>query len=47
MIVKASLMAEIIGLFIDAEVRQQAEASEQIKQLLEADNPLIASFERK
>ena len=42
-----SLMAEIIGLFIDAEVRQQAEASEQIKQLLEADNPLIASFERK
>ncbi len=42
-----SLMGEIIGLFIDAEVRQIAEASLQLKQLLAADNPLIASFERK
>ncbi len=42
-----SLMVEIIGLFIDAEVRSLAEASEQLKQLLLADNPLIASFEHK
>ncbi len=41
------LMSEVIGLFIDAEVRSQAEASQQLKQLLEAKNPLIASFERK
>ena len=42
-----SLMAEMIGLFIDAEVRQQAEASAQFKQLLETENPLIASYQLK
>ncbi|MGK7915436.1 MAG: hypothetical protein AB4038_07795, partial [Prochloraceae cyanobacterium] len=42
-----SVMASIVGLFIDAQVRQTVKASEQLQQLLEADNLLIASFERK
>lgn len=42
-----SLMANIIGLFIDAKVRQQPEASAQLKQLLNTDNPLIKTFECK
>ncbi|MCA1995585.1 MAG: dienelactone hydrolase [Coleofasciculus sp. S288] len=42
-----TLMAEAIGLFIDAHVRNQAEASQALNQLLNASNPLIKSFERK
>ncbi len=42
-----SLMAEIIGLFIDAHVRHQPAALEAFNQLLDAANPSIASFERK
>ncbi|MDJ0702956.1 MAG: hypothetical protein QNJ46_06705 [Leptolyngbyaceae cyanobacterium MO_188.B28] len=42
-----SLMAEIIGLFIDAHVRHQPSAFQELEQLLNVANPLIASFERK
>lgn len=42
-----SLMAEIIGLFIDSYVRHQPEASGGLDQLLNSANPLIKSFERK
>jgi hypothetical protein len=41
-----SVIAEIVGLFIDLHVRQQLKASSQLERLLE-DNSLIASFERK
>ncbi len=41
-----SLMVETIGLFIDAHVRHQAEASQSLDQLLNAANPLIKFFER-
>jgi dienelactone hydrolase len=42
-----NLVAEAIGLFIDAHVRSQASALEALNQLLASNNPLIASFERK
>lgn len=42
-----SLMAEIIGLFIDSYVRHQPEASKGLDHLLNSTNPLIKSFERK
>ncbi|NEQ36853.1 MAG: dienelactone hydrolase [Okeania sp. SIO3I5] len=42
-----SLMAETIGLFIDAHVRQQSIAFDQLKELLNNSHPLIKSFERK
>lgn len=42
-----SLIAETIGLFIDAHVRHQSEASEALNQLLDVANPLITAFERK
>ena len=42
-----SLMAEAIGLFIDACVRQQPESSEELKQLLDSVNPLIQSWDVK
>lgn len=41
------LMAQAIGLFIDAHVRSQATAIAALNQLLASNNPLIASFERK
>lgn len=41
------LIAQAIGLFIDAHVRSQATAIESLNQLLTSNNPLIASFERK
>ena len=42
-----NLMAQAIGLFIDAHVRSQATAIVALNQLLASNNPLIASFERK
>ncbi len=42
-----SLISETIALFIEAQVSKKAEASEQLKQLLTSNNPLIASFESK
>ncbi|NEP06471.1 MAG: dienelactone hydrolase [Okeania sp. SIO4D6] len=42
-----SLMAETIGLFIDAHVRQQSTASDKLKELLNDGHPLIKSLERK
>ena len=42
-----SLMAETIGLFIDAHVRQNSKAFDTLNQLLNNPNPLIKSFERK
>ncbi len=42
-----TLMAEVIGLFIDAHVRSQATALEALSQLLTANTSLVASFERK
>jgi len=42
-----NLVAEVIGLFIDAHVRSQATALEALNQLSASNNPLIASFERK
>lgn len=42
-----SLMAETIGLFIDAHVRQKPKAFDTLNQLLNNPNPLIKSFERK
>jgi len=42
-----NLMAQAIGLFIDAHVRSQATAIVALNQLLAFNNPLIASFERK
>jgi len=41
------LMAETIGLFIDAHVRQQPTALRALNSLLDPANPLIASVERK
>lgn len=41
------LMAEAIGLFIDAHVRHQTPALEALDRLLAANNPLVAAFERK
>ncbi len=41
-----SIIAEVVGLFIDLHVRQQLKASKQLERLLE-DNSLIASFEYK
>lgn len=42
-----SLMAEIIGLFIDTHVRYRPEASLMLHQLLNVTNPLIKSFNIK
>ncbi|OZH52260.1 dienelactone hydrolase [Hydrocoleum sp. CS-953] len=42
-----SLMAETIGLFIDAHVRQKSTAFDQLKELLNNGHPLIKSLERK
>ena len=42
-----SLMAEIISLFIDAHVRSSAEAVAKLSQMLEIDNPSIATFQRQ
>jgi len=42
-----NLMAEAIGLFIDAHVRSQITALDALNQLLNSTHPLIASFERK
>ncbi|MBD2102545.1 dienelactone hydrolase [Leptolyngbya sp. FACHB-261] len=42
-----NLMAEAIGVFIDAHVRCETTALEFLSQLLVSNNPLIASFERK
>ncbi|WP_287527529.1 dienelactone hydrolase [Okeania sp. SIO2C2] len=42
-----SLMAETIGLFIDAHVRQQSTAFDKLKELLNDGHPLIKSLERK
>lgn len=42
-----SVIAEIIGLFIDLQVRQRSAASSQLEQLLTQNNSLIASFEEK
>ncbi|MFB2976702.1 alpha/beta hydrolase family protein [Microseira sp. BLCC-F43] len=42
-----NLLAEAIGLFIDAHVCHQPTALTALTQLLGANNPLIASFERK
>jgi hypothetical protein len=41
------LMAEAIGLFIDAHVRSQPTALDALNQLLNSPHPLIAVFERK
>jgi dienelactone hydrolase len=41
------LMAEAIGLFIDAHVRHQTPAFNALNQLLTSNHPLIAAFERK
>ena len=41
-----SIIAEVVGLFIDLHVRQQLKASEQLERLLK-DNSLIAFFECK
>jgi hypothetical protein len=42
-----ALIAQTIGLFIDAHVRHQAEAFQALEQLLNPINPLIALFDRK
>lgn len=42
-----NLMAEAIGLFIDAHVRSQPAALDTLNQLSNLSHPLIASFERK
>ncbi len=42
-----NLLAEAIGLFIDAHVCHQSSSLAALNQLLGANNPLIASFERK
>jgi dienelactone hydrolase len=42
-----NLMAEAIGVFIDAHVRYKTAALESLNQLLVSNNPLIAVFERK
>ena len=42
-----SLIGSIIDLFINLHVRQQSQASSQLEKLLEDNNSLIASFERK
>ncbi len=40
-------MAETIGLFIDAHVRQKSTAFDKLKELLNNGHPLIKSLERK
>ncbi len=42
-----NLLAEAIGLFIDAHVCHQSRSLAALNQLIGANNPLIASFERK
>ena len=42
-----SVMAEIIGLFIDLQVRDRATALQKLELFMENNNSLIASFERK
>ena len=42
-----SVMAEIIGLFIDIQVRDRATALQKLEQLMKNNDSLIASFERK
>ncbi|MEB3278515.1 MAG: dienelactone hydrolase [Lyngbya sp.] len=42
-----SIMAETIGLFIDAHVRQHSTAFDKLKELLNSGHPLIKSFQRK
>lgn len=42
-----SLIAQTIGLFIDAHVRHQSSASITLEQLIKTANPLISSFERR
>ncbi|AOX03304.1 dienelactone hydrolase [Moorena producens PAL-8-15-08-1] len=42
-----NLLAETIGLFIDAHVSHQPQALSAINKYLSSENPLIASFERK
>ncbi len=42
-----NVIAEVIGLFIDAHVRQKTEASQAIAHLLEGNNPLIHLVKRK
>ena len=42
-----SVMAEIIGLFIDLQVRDRATALQQLELLIENNNSLVASFEQK
>lgn len=42
-----SLMADIIGLFIDAHVRNELTAKSSLNQYLESNNPLIDRFELK
>ena len=42
-----SVIAEIVGLFIELQIHQQSKTSSQLQQLLEDNNSLIASFECK
>lgn len=42
-----SLLAESIGLFVDAHVRKKSEALQALDQLLNSANPLVARFEKK
>ncbi len=42
-----SLMAEIIGLFIDAHIRQKSIALEKLNQSLNTEHSLIKLFQRK
>ena len=42
-----ALIAKTIWLFIDAHVRQQAEAAQSLEQFLSHPHPLMATFERK
>jgi hypothetical protein len=42
-----SLLAQTVGLFIDAHVRQQPEAVRALEQLLDTNNPLIQLCDRK
>ena len=42
-----SVIANLVGLFIDLHVRQESKASSQLERLLEDNNALIASFEQK
>ena len=42
-----SILGSVVGLFVDLHVRQQSKASTQLEKLLEDNNSLVASFERK